>query len=59
MVSSDGKPTVTINAMPDELNQFFARFEKPWKSSEANRPSNQDTSDFTVDEYEDNFSKDL
>ena len=29
MVSSDGKPTVTINAMPDELNQFFARFEKP------------------------------
>ena len=58
MVSSDGKPTVTISAMPDELNQFFARFEKPWKSTEANRPSNQDKSDFAVYENEDNFSKD-
>ena len=58
MVSSDGKPTVTINAMPDELNQFFARFEKPWKSTEANLSSNQNKSDFTFDENEDNFSKD-
>ena len=57
-MSSDEKPTVAINAMPDELNQFFAQFEKPWKSTEANRPTNQDKTDFTVDENEDNFSKD-
>ena len=51
MIGGDRKPTVTIDANPDNLNQFFARFEKPRAlNTQPNHLPNQDNSSFTVNE---------